>query len=151
MKTELGTGNPLAAWKRRRRNRTRLRLIEADWPGLGETCEKIADFVHQAVKPSDMAEVAIELILERAFEAYLGVLNEPSHTDHERLVAFITSALVLVREETVTGGRDEDLLQRFVRPEFWWIFRPEVPDETRGLERYENPQDVDLPVVEEIP
>ena len=151
MHTDMKPKNPLAAWKRRhRRNRTRLLLIEADWPGMQATCEKIAALVHQFVKPSEMAELAIDQIFEKAFETYLNILNKPSHSDHERLVAFIASALAMLREETAIEGHDEELLQRFVRPEFWWIFIPKATDEARLIEESEGHEDTDLPVVEEI-
>ena len=144
--------NPLAAWKRRhRRNRTRLHMIEADWPGIQESCEKIAAFVHQFVKPPEMAELAIDQIFEKAFEAYLNIFNKPSHTDHERLVAFITSALAMLRQETGIEGHDEELIQRFVRPEFWWIFSPKATDEARLIEESEGHEDADLPADENIP
>jgi hypothetical protein len=118
--------HPLTEWKRRhRRNRTRMALLEADWPGMQETCEKIADTLSHMIKPQELAAVAIDGIFEKAFEAYLGILGKPSHTDHERLVAFMKSAFATLREETGISGIDDELVRRFVRQEFWWILIPE--------------------------
>ena len=77
------------------------------------------------IKPQVLAGVAIDGTFEKAFEAYLGLLGKPGTNDHERLVAFMKSAFATLREETGISGNDDELVQRFVRQEFWWILIPE--------------------------
>ena len=57
----------------------------------------------------------------------------------------------MLRQETGIEGHDEELIQRFVRTEFWWIFSPKATDEARLIEESEGHEDADLPADENIP
>ncbi|WP_026608628.1 hypothetical protein [Methylocaldum szegediense] len=100
-------------WLKRRRNKTRIQLLEADWPGLKKASEHIAEWLERSLGDQQRAAAALDRILDMGWTAYLNARSQPSSKDSDRLIAFVGAVCEALRAELLSVGNEvEDIRKR---------------------------------------
>jgi hypothetical protein len=133
------------AWLKRRRNKTRIQLLDADWPGLKESGERIAECLDRNIADPERAAAVLDRVLAAGWTGYLNARDHRSCTDHDRLIAFVQAVCEALRAEIPSEADDVALIQSFLPEAYGWIlklpgtapvieaFDEEPPDTTRTV------------------
>ncbi|MBP1151317.1 MULTISPECIES: hypothetical protein [unclassified Methylocaldum] len=111
------------AWLNRRRNKTRIHLLDADWPGLRQSGERIAECLDRNIDDPEGAAIALDRVLAAAWTAYLKARNQRSSTDHDRLIAFVQTVCEALRAVIPSEADDVALIQSFLPEAYGWILK----------------------------